>query len=111
NTVSPPPELGALADIASDMLRRALDTLGQGDAEGARHVCADDGQADQLEDRVLEKLQERMIAEPASVPARVQFILVARNLERVADLATNVAEEAIFVAQARVIKHHREDPV
>jgi len=43
------------------------------------------------------------------VPRSLEMVLVSRNLERVADLATNIAEEAIFVTEARVIKHHAED--
>ncbi|MBI5838089.1 MAG: phosphate signaling complex protein PhoU [Candidatus Eisenbacteria bacterium] len=111
NTVSMPPELDRLAGAATGMLQRALDAFTARDSSSARSVCADDDEADALEDETLRILQERMISEPASVPMCVQLLLVARNLERIADLATNVAEEAIFVAQARVIKHHHEDPV
>ncbi len=106
-----PSQLDRLADAAVGMLQRALDAFTRRDGEAARRVCAQDDVADGLAGDVLRLMQERMIADPAAVPACVQLILVARNLERVGDLATNVAEEAIFVADARVIKHHHEDPV
>ncbi len=106
---APPGELDRLADVALAMLKSALDAFQARDAEAARETCVQDDQADALEDQALRILQERMVAEPASVPTCVQYILVARNLERIADLATNVAEEAIFVVQARVIKHHLEE--
>ena len=109
--VTPPPQVHALAEAASSMLKRALDAFATGDGESARRTCADDDVADRLEDEVFEEMQRRMMEEPPLVPACFQIILVAGNLERVADLATNVAEEAIFVAEARVIKHHHEDPV
>jgi phosphate transport system protein len=49
-----------------------------------------------------------MIEDPRSITRAMELILVARNLERVADLATNVAEEVVFIAEARIIKHHAE---
>jgi len=52
-----------------------------------------------------------MVQEPDTVPRALELLLVSRNLERVADLATNIAEEAIFVTEARVIKHHAEDVI
>ena len=52
-----------------------------------------------------------MIEDPATITRAMELILVARNLERVADLATNVAEEVVFIAEARVIKHHAEEQV
>ena len=51
-----------------------------------------------------------MIEDPATITRAMELILVSRNLERIADLATNVAEEVVFIAEARVIKHHAEDP-
>jgi phosphate transport system protein len=54
-------------------------------------------------------LSSSMLHDRESVPRALELVLVSRNLERVADLATNVAEEAIFVTEARVIKHHAED--
>jgi phosphate transport system protein len=50
-----------------------------------------------------------MLKDPEGIPATLEFLLISRNLERVGDLATNIAEEAIFVAEARVIKHHAEE--
>jgi phosphate transport system protein len=50
-----------------------------------------------------------MIEDPGTITRAMELILVARNLERVADLATNVAEEVVFIAEARIIKHHAEE--
>jgi phosphate transport system protein len=50
-----------------------------------------------------------MIENPRTITRAMELILVARNLERVADLATNVAEEVVFITEARIIKHHAED--
>ena len=50
-----------------------------------------------------------MVHDPGVVPRALELVLASRNLERVADLATNIAEETIFVTDARVIKHHAEE--
>jgi phosphate transport system protein len=50
-----------------------------------------------------------MIEDPSTVSRALEFIRVAHNLERVADMATNVAEEVVFIAEARIIKHHHEE--
>ena len=52
-----------------------------------------------------------MIEDPQTITRAMELILVARNLERVADLATNIAEEVVFIAEARIIKHHAEEEV
>ena len=105
-----PGKLRELADAAASMLKRALDAFVAGDSRAAVQVCADDDVADRLEDAIFESMVERMSGEAAAAAAGVQWILAARNLERVADLATNIAEEVIFIEQARVIKHHHEEP-
>jgi len=50
-----------------------------------------------------------MLEKPESITRALELILVSRNLERVGDLATNVAEEVVFIAEARVVKHHMEE--
>ena len=50
-----------------------------------------------------------MIEDPHTISRAMELILVARNLERVADLATNIAEEVVYIAEARIIKHHHEE--
>ncbi len=78
-------------------------------AATARRICERDVEIDGLKAKIFAKLSGGMIQTPESVPRGLELLLVSRNLERVADLATNIAEEAIFVAEARVIKHHAED--
>ena len=61
---------------------------------------------DDLNRQLFRELVSYMIEDPATVGRALELILVAHNLERVADLATNVAEEVVFIAEARIIKHH-----
>ena len=58
---------------------------------------------------LFRQLVSFMVEDPRTITRSMELVLVARNLERVADLATNVAEEVVFIAEARVIKHHAED--
>jgi phosphate transport system protein len=91
------------------MLRDALDAFVRRDANGARSLVKKDDDVDALNDQLFRELISFMIENPRTITRAMELILVARNLERVADLATNVAEEVVFIAEARIIKHHAED--
>ena len=102
-------DIPRMADLAGGMLREALDAFVHRDAETARRLCAGDDVVDQLNRQVFRELVSFMVEDPGTITRAMELILVSRNLERVADLATNVAEEVVFIAEARVIKHHAED--
>ena len=108
------PELKPLVDIprmatlAAGMLREALDTFVKRDAETARKLVRRDDEVDALNRQLFRELISYMIEDPRSITRAMELVLVARNLERVADLATNIAEEVVFIAEARIIKHHAE---
>jgi phosphate transport system protein len=104
-------DIPRMADLASGMLREALDAFVRGDATRARKLCERDDLVDDLNDQLFRELLTYMIEKPDNVTRAMELILVARNLERVADLATNVAEEVVFIAEARIIKHHVEEMV
>ncbi len=102
--------LPALADKAAGMLREALDSFVRRDAEAARALVRRDDEVDDLNREHFARQLAHMVAQPRDVQACMALVLVGRNLERIGDLATNVAEEVVFIAEARVIKHHAEDP-
>ena len=102
-------DIPRMAGLASGMLAEALDLFVRRDAEGARRLCARDDEVDALNRQVFRELVSFMVEDPATITRAMELVLVARNLERVADLATNVAEEVVFIAEARVIKHHAEE--
>ena len=102
-------DIPVMADRTITMLRDAVSAWLNGDAATARRICERDVEIDGLKAKIFAKLSGGMIQTPESVPRGLELLLVSRNLERVADLATNIAEEAIFVAEARVIKHHADD--
>ena len=114
--LAPEPPLKPLVDIprmqvlASGMLRDALDAFVRRDADAARRIVRRDDEMDQLNRQVFRELISFMIEDPRTITRALDLVLVARNLERVADLTTNIAEEVVFIAEARIIKHHAEDP-
>jgi phosphate transport system protein len=93
------------------MLREALDAFVRRDAPTARRLVRRDDEVDNLNRQMFRELISFMIEDPRTITRAMDLILVARNLERVADLATNVAEEVVFIAEARIIKHHAEEQV
>ena len=79
------------------------------DAALGQKVCESDNTVDDLATRILEGLSASMTATPATVPESLALLKIAGNLERVADLSTNIGEDVIYMTEGRVIKHHREE--
>jgi phosphate transport system protein len=102
-------DIPRMAALATGMLREALDAFVRRDAPTARRLCRRDDEVDSLNRQVFRELVSYMVEDPGTITRAMELILVARNLERVADLATNVAEEVVFIAEARIIKHHAEE--
>ena len=109
--VRPLADLPPLAEKAIAMLRDALDAFVRRDGEAARRLVLRDDEVDSLHRRLFAELVQRMIADPQQVERSMTLVLVGRNLERIGDLATNVAEEVVFIAEARIIKHHADESV
>jgi phosphate transport system protein len=106
--ITPEPELGEMARLARGMLSDALSAFVRGDAPLGRQVCARDDQVDALNDSMFRVLITHMAEDPHTIGAAMELFLVSRNLERVADLATNVAEDVVFLVEGKNIKHHAE---
>jgi len=107
--IVPEPEIVEMARLARQMLADALSAFVRGDAPLAREVCRRDDAVDSLNDSVYRILLTRMMEDPRLIGAGMELLLVSRNLERVADLATNVAEGVVFLVEGKTIKHHAED--
>ncbi|MFN8877621.1 MAG: phosphate signaling complex protein PhoU [Gemmatimonadota bacterium] len=103
--VTPGPELRDMAVRARGMLARSLDAFVREDGALGRAVCRDDDAVDALHDSVFRILLTHMMAEPRTINASLELMLVSRNLERVADLATNIGEDAVYLAEGKTIKH------
>lgn len=102
-------DIPRMAAIATRMLTEALDAFVRNDAAAARTILTEDDEVDHLKIQIFRELLSYMLEKPESITRALELILVSRNLERVGDLATNVAEEVVFIAEARVVKHHMEE--
>ena len=108
STLVPGPELDDMARRALAMLSDALDAFIRADGAAGRAVRQRDDEVDALMDTSFRVLLTRMMENPATITAAIQLLLVGRNLERVADLATKIAEDAVYLAEGKTIKHHFE---
>jgi phosphate transport system protein len=100
-------DLPRMAAIAEEMTRDALDAFVRRDAVLARDVLRRDDEVDDLKDQVFRELLTYMMADPGTIERALSLILISRNLERVADHATNIAEDVIFMVEAKDVRHHR----
>jgi phosphate transport system protein len=104
-TITPDPEIEDMARRARAMLGDSIDAFLRGDGALGRDVCARDDQVDALHESVFRILLTHMMADPRTINPSLEYLLVSRNLERVADLATNIGEDAVFLAEGKNIKH------
>ena len=106
--VKPLIDIPRMAEIAEKMIRDALDAFVKKDAELARDVLRRDDEVDELKDQVFRELLTYMMADPGTIQRALALILISRNLERIADHATNIAEDVIFIAEAKDVRHHAD---
>ncbi len=102
-------EIQQMTQVTKRMLSDALDSFIHGDAALGEAVLRMDDTADSLNKKIAQEMMIVMKSNPTSIEQALEMIRVSRNLERVADLATNIAEEVVFIANARVVKHHAAD--
>ena len=107
--IAPEPEIIEMARLAREMLSDALEAFIRGDAQAGREVCRRDDKVDALHRSVFRILLTHMMEDPHTIGSGMELFLVSRNLERVADLATNIGEDVVFLVEGRSIKHHSED--
>ncbi|HET7600196.1 MAG TPA: phosphate signaling complex protein PhoU, partial [Gemmatimonadales bacterium] len=107
--IAPEPEIVEMARLTREMLSDALEAFIRGDAQAGREVCRRDDKVDALHRSVFRILLTHMMEDPHTIGAGMELFLVSRNLERVADLATNIGEDVVFLVEGKSIKHHAED--
>jgi phosphate transport system protein len=98
-----------MAEVAAGMLKDSLHAFVNRDVARARGVLVRDDELDELKRRITVELAEYMSRDPSTVARALGLILVARNLERIGDHATNIAENTIFVVEGRDVRHHTEE--
>jgi len=102
-------DIPRMASLAQGMVRDVLNAFINGDADLAKNVCQRDDQVDQLNGQIFRELLTFMMADQTTIPRAVDLILVGRHLERIADHATNIGEDVIYMVKGKTIKHHIEE--
>jgi len=102
-------EIPKMTVVAQEMLRNALDAFIHQDPRLGRTVLEQDDGIDALNRSMVVQVVELMKTDKKAIDGGLELIRISRNLERVADLATNIAEDVIFITQAKVVKHHAEE--
>ncbi|MEW6009389.1 MAG: phosphate signaling complex protein PhoU [Candidatus Omnitrophota bacterium] len=102
-------DIPKLSTIAQNMVRDSIDSFVKKDLELAKKVVLSDNEADKLRNQVQDELINDYMARDVKTADRaVPLLLIARHLERICDHATNIAEDVIYMVQAKVVKHHPE---
>jgi phosphate transport system protein len=102
-------DLPRMAETAQGMLKDSLDAFVKKDAELARSVLEQDDAEDELKRASFQELLGIMQSDAAAIERALSLVLIARNLERIADHTTNIAEDVIFMVHGKDIRHHAED--
>lgn len=100
-------DIPRLAGITQEMVKVSLDSLVNRDPKMARTVCERDDEVDNLNDQIIRELISYMLEDRANIKRALDLILVSRYLERIADHATNVAEDVIYMVEGKDIRHSR----
>jgi phosphate transport system protein len=103
-----PIDLKFMADLALKMVRTGIDAFVQQDPQLALQVWQRDVEVDTLDDEYIQKLLKFMLEETPAVMRAVHYMIIIRNLERIADLATNICEDIVFIVEGKVIRHSVE---
>ncbi len=101
-----PVDIPRMASTAAGMVRRALESFIEGKAELAEAILKMDDIVDEMNDEIYIVLVQKMHDNPEVVEQALDLLLIARNLERVADHATNIAEDVIFWVRGADVRHH-----
>lgn len=104
--IKPLIDIPRMAEKAVEMLRGSIDAFINQNSDLAVEVCKKDDEVDALEPQIVRELITYMISEPGIIDRALRLVFIARHLERVADLATNISEDAYYIATGEVLKHH-----
>jgi len=105
-----PYDLPAMAEKSMEMLRRCLDALVRMDPDLARNVCNEDETVDEMNHEAARQTRKVIRENPEKLESLLSLMLVARHLERIADLSTNIAEDVIYCCQGAIVRHNIEIP-
>ena len=104
--VKPLIDIPRMADKSVEMLKNSLKAFIDKNAELAVEVCKNDDEVDILDKQVMRELISYMVSDPRTIDRALALIFIARDLERVADLATNISEDVYYIVHGKSLKHH-----
>jgi phosphate transport system protein len=103
--VGVPSDFREMARIAQHMVKQSLDALVTSNSNLARQVRGDDDKVDAIRDRIGETMSARIQEHPEQIEVLMKLFSVARHLERLADMATHIAEEVIYMVDGAIVRH------
>jgi len=107
--VKPLIDIPRMAEETINMLKDAVDSFINKDVNMAKSVCERDEIVDNLRDQIFRELITYMSSDPSTIERSIHLIRISRSLERIADLATNISEDVIFMVNGKVIKHRKDE--
>ena len=102
-------DLPRMATLTQNMLKNAIQSLLEKNSNLARKVCESDDEVDNLNEQIFRELITYMLSDPKNINRAIKLILIGRYLERIADLATNIAEDVYYILEGKDIRHHIEE--
>jgi len=102
-------DIPRMAELAKGMVKDSINAFVNRDEKLARNVCERDDEVDGLNDQIFRELLTYMMQDPTTIRRAVELILIGRHLERIADHATNIAEDVVYWIKGKTIKHHFEE--
>jgi phosphate transport system protein len=102
------PEIEEMTRLVTRMLKDALDAFVRADSNLAREILTRDDRVDELHENSFRILLTHMMEDPRKISAGMDLLLVSGNLERIADLTTNISEDTIYMLEGKVVKHGAE---
>ncbi len=107
--VKPLIDIPRMAQETIGMLKNSIDAFIGEDAKLAKNVCERDNIVDGLREQIIRELFTFMISDTSTIERSLQLIRISHNLERIADLSTNISEDVIFMVEGKIIKHHKDE--
>ena len=102
-------DIPRMAKLAQEMVKTSIDSLVNKDSLLAKRIGERDNLVDDLNDQIFRELLTYMIEDPRTIKRAIELILVGRHLERIADLATNISEEVVYILNGKNIKHPNQE--
>ncbi|MBX0311851.1 MAG: phosphate signaling complex protein PhoU, partial [Sulfurihydrogenibium sp.] len=102
-------DLPKMTELAIQMVKDAIKAFAENDTNLARDVIKRDDIIDALEDQIIRELYTYMVEDPSTIKVGLRLIDVVKNIERVADIATNLAEEVIYMKEGKMLRHQELD--